>query len=212
MEEVVVVKKRDPFEYIKYAMWAGVAVIVIIMLLFVYQLFFNRGTYVNLSGTAVVKQLQQLNRYETTSFTIEKIIDAGTTGNAFTNILFGDKLLLIAHGNVIAGFDFSKLKSGSVDVNGTTVTLNLPAPQILVSSLDETQTRVYDRSTGIFTKGDKNLESKARAAAQESIRKAACDEGILAEATKNGRTQLTALLKALGFTTVIINIPAALSC
>ncbi len=195
------------FIYIKYILW-GIALAGIILVIFsVMQLFRQPNTYVNLSSTAVVKELQALNRYETTSFTIEKIIDAGKSGGVFTNLLFGDKLLLIAHGQVIAGFDFSKLKNNSVSIRGESVTIDLPSPEILVSRIDEEKTRVYDRTTGILTKGDKDLESKARAVAEQSLRQAACDENILDEASENGRTQLTALLKALGFTTVIINIP-----
>ncbi|HVZ11656.1 MAG TPA: DUF4230 domain-containing protein [Patescibacteria group bacterium] len=172
---------------------------------------FSGGYQINTSRAAVVKQLQALNRYETVTFTIEKVIDAGTTGSTLNQILFGDKLLLIAHGQVIAGFDFSKFNSSSIEISGTTATINLPAPEIFLSTLDESQTRVYDRTTGLLTKGDKDLESKAREAAETSIKTAACQENILDEAAKNGRNQLTALLKSLGFTTVIINIPQA-SC
>jgi len=203
----------NPFNYTKYIKLfiEILAVVGIAAIIFFAVNFIKGGTYINTNSQAVVLKLQELNRYETVEFTIEKIIDAGSTGNIFSQILFGDKLLLIANGKVIAGFDFSKLKSDSVQINGTSVTLNLPPPEILFTTLNEEQTRVYDRTTGILTKGDKDLESKAREAAQNSIQKAACEENILDEAAKNGRSQLTALLKALGFTTVIINIPHA-SC
>ncbi len=198
-------------KFVKYFVMVLAIVGVIALISVAARTFGRGGIYVNTNGTAVVKQLQALNRYETTDFTIEKVIDAGTSGNTLNQILFGDKILLIAHGEVIAGFDLSSLQNDSVVVNGQTVTLNLPAPQILTTKLDEQKTRVYDRRQGLLSKGDKDLESKARAAAEESIRKAACEENILGEAEKNGRSQLSSLLKALGFTTVIINIPAG-SC
>ncbi|MDO8610322.1 MAG: hypothetical protein Q7R95_07265, partial [bacterium] len=56
------------------------------------------GTNINTSRTAVIKEMRNLQRIETASFTIEKIIDGGTSGNAFQQLLFGDKILLIAHG------------------------------------------------------------------------------------------------------------------
>ena len=196
--------------YIRYLVLILAAIGILAIMYFAYRTF-GSGTYINTNSAAVVKQMQALNRYETTSFTIEKIIDAGTTGNILNQLFFGDKLLLIAHGKVVAGFDFSKLTGSSVRISGTTVILNLPAPEILLTTLDESQTRVYDRSTGLLTKGDKDLETKAREAAQNSITQAACQENILDDAAKNGRGQLTTLLKSLGFTTVIVNIPAA-SC
>lgn len=86
--------------------------------------------------------------------------------------------------------------------------MSLPPPQILVTSLDNSQTRVYDRQRGILNSGQKDLESVARTAAEKSIRDAACKGGILQQATDNGRKQITALLYGFGFTTVTLEIPA----
>lgn len=155
----------------------------------------------------VIKEITSLNRLETASFTIEKIIDAGTTGNRLQQFLVGDRLLLIAHGQVIAGIDMSKVKDEDVQVEGQTLKMKLPPPAILVSRLDNEQTRVYDRQSGLFTRGDRDLESEARKEAEAVIRDAACKGGILTEASKNARNQLTALFKGMDFTTVIIEIP-----
>ena len=62
-------------------------------------------TVVKIDRPAVIREIKALNRLETTSMAIEKVITAGQEGNALYNMLFGDKLLLIAHGQVIAGFD-----------------------------------------------------------------------------------------------------------
>ena len=59
---------------------------------------------------AVITQVQSLSQLETASFTIDKIIEAGTDYNKINQLLFGDKLLLVAHGEVIAGYDLSKIK------------------------------------------------------------------------------------------------------
>ncbi|MBP6882583.1 MAG: DUF4230 domain-containing protein [Candidatus Levybacteria bacterium] len=169
------------------------------------------GYVVRTSSQTVIKELKALNRLETAQFTIEKVIDAGKSGNVFQQFLFGDKILLVAHGEVIAGIDFSKLENSNIKVDGTTVRLELPEPEILVTTLNNEETRVYDRKLGLLSKGDKDLEAVARSAAEKAIRQAACQGEILNQASSNARSQLTALLKALGFTTVIISIPQA-SC
>lgn len=163
------------------------------------------------SSKTVIKELRTLNRLETAAFTIEKVIDAGTSGNRFQELLFGDRVLLIAHGEVIAGFDLSRLDDNAVSVDGDTLRLTLPPPQILITRLDSEETRVYDRQRGLLNRGDNDLESAARSEAEKLIREAACDGNILNEASKNGRAQLTTLFKALGFTTVIVTVPQA-SC
>ncbi|MDQ3008032.1 MAG: DUF4230 domain-containing protein [bacterium] len=169
----------------------------------------GRESYsIDVSRDAVVTQIQALNRYETSSFTIEKIIDAGTVpNNALGEFLYGDRILLIAHGEVISGFDLSKLQNEDVQLRNKNITVTLPPPQILVARLDSEKTRVYDRQQGLLSRGDKDLETNARMAAEQSIKEAACESEILTLASNNARTQLTAILKAVGFETVVITIP-----
>lgn len=167
-------------------------------------------TLINTDRAAVIKEIRSLQRLETASFTIEKIIDGGTTGNnIFQQFLFGDKILLIAHGSVIAGFDLSQISDSDIEIKDTALRITLPKPQILVTTLDNTQTKVYDRQKGILNPGEKDLESNARKAAEDSIRQAACDGGILTQASDNARKQLTAFFVALGFTQISIDIPTA---
>lgn len=168
---------------------------------------FQNTFYVNTNGATVVKELRSLNRWETASFTVEKIIDAGTNGNAFQEFLFGDKILLIADGEVIAGFDLSTITDNSVAIAGKKISVALPKPQILVTRLDNNKTRVYDRREGILAHPNKDLESQARLSAENAIRDGACQEGVLNIASDNAKKQLMTLLKTLGFTTVVITIP-----
>lgn len=188
-----------------------VLVSVLLISFFINRLFPPFGISIDTSRTAVVKQMRSLSRLETAVFTIEKVIDGGTTGgNIFQQFLFGDKILLIAHGQVIAGFDLSQVSDNDIKIEGKNVTVKLPPPQILVATLDNTQTKVYDRRQGLLSDND-GLESQARQAAETSIRQAACDAGILQQASDNGRKQLTALLTSLGFETITFEIPGG-SC
>ena len=125
--------------------------------------------------------------------------------------MFGDKILLIAHGQVIAGFDLSQMSEKDIEIKENNLRITLPKPQILVTSLDNSQTRVYDRTRGILNPGDKDLESKARETAQNTITEAACKGGILKQASENARKQISAFLSTFDFNEVIIDIPEA-SC
>lgn len=168
----------------------------------------DAGTRIDTSRAAVIKEMRQLGRLETSSFTIEKIIEAKKDGGGpWRNILFGDKLLLIAHGEVVAGYDLSGLSEEDVEKTSGSLRVRLPAPQILSVRLDNEKTRVYDRDQGILTRGDKDLESEARLAAEQSIRDAACAAGILSEAEENAVKQLKAVLGALGYPDAVIQSP-----
>jgi hypothetical protein len=62
---------------------------------------------------------------------------------------------------------------------------------------------VYDRDTGVLTKGDINLETAARQAAEEEIKKAALTDGILNQARTNAEKALERLLREFGYPEVI---------
>ena len=114
----------------------------------------------------------------------------------------GDRLLLVVHGEVIAGVDLGKLQTKDVSVNGEHASVRMPTAEIFVTRLDNAKTRVYSRDTGIFSTPDPNLEGEVRAAAEQQLQSAALQDGILALADKNARQTLTGLLTGLGFKSV----------
>jgi hypothetical protein len=159
----------------------------------------GRPTTVNVSSPSVVEKIRQLSRLETVDYSIDKIVEGDKQNAYLPNFLVGDKLLLVAHGEVIAGIDMSQMGNGDVSVDGDTVHVHLPAPQVLVTRIDNARTRVYSRDTGVLVPPDPNLESQVRAAAELEIANAALSDGILGKARQNGKTTLTALLYGLGF-------------
>jgi len=159
------------------------------------------------SRGAVVRAIQELSRLETASFTVDTIIDKGNRDNVIQEFLFGDSIILIARGEVIAGFDLSKVTEDDIEVNNTEITVKLPPPMILTSRLDNEATRVYDRKKGIFTSGQKDLESQVRTEADAQIVQEACASGILESASTNATQQITMVLNALGFEKVSVTIP-----
>lgn len=200
----------------KHIISFGIVAFFILLALLVISFLLNKyfppfSVNIDTSRTAVVKQMRSLARLETAVFTIEKVIDGGTTGgNIFQQFLFGDKILLVAHGQVIAGFDLSQISDNDIKIEGKNVTIKLPPPQILVATLDNTQTKVYDRRQGLLSDND-GLESEVRKAAEVSIREAACNANILQQASDNARKQITAMLSSLGFETITLEIPSG-SC
>jgi hypothetical protein len=166
----------------------------------------QRAQQRQLDTTAVVRQIRTLSRLETASFTIEKIIDEGTHDGVLKELLFGDRILLVAHGEVIAGFDFANIEPAAIQMSDKSITIDIGKPQILLTRLDNSQTKVYDRQRGLLAPNDTNLESQARIDAESAIRAAACQEKILDTASENARKQLTALLQAIGFVSITVNV------
>ncbi len=150
----------------------------------------------------VVRQIVQLQRLETVSFTMDKIISGERENPILPKFLISDHLLLVVHGEVIAGVDLSSVQPSDVSVEGKTVSVRVPPAQILVSRLDNEKTRVYSRDTGLFSSPDPNLETEVRQQAEQELKQAALDGGILKSAEENARVTVRSLLKGFGFTQV----------
>src|SRR4029079_18359905 len=120
-------------------------------------------------------------RLETIQYSIEKVITGETGGGTFKS-LFGDKILFVGHGTVIAGIDMSKLKPEDMRYENGVLTVKLPPAEIFVATLDNEKSYVYDRQTGVLTKPDINLETLVRQKAEEEILKAAMEDTILQQA------------------------------
>lgn len=188
----------------------AVALLMIVTLSFIFyrNTFKKPGINIDLSHASVIKEIQTLNRLETSSYTIEKIVEAGQQGNPFQDLLYGDRILLIAHGKVVAGVDMSTVGQNDVTIKKNELTITLPPPSIFSTTLDNSKTRVYDRTQGFLSRGNKDLESEARQAAEASIHQAACEAEILEEARTSAIARLRQLFQFAGFTTVHINIAA----
>ncbi len=158
--------------------------------------------HIRVDQPAVVRQIRALERMETASYTMDKIISGERENPVLPNFLAGDRLLLVAHGEVIAGLDLSKLQPGDVQVHGRGVTIHLPPAEIFTTTLDNAKTRVYSRDTGLFTSPDPNLEGDVRAEAEHQLEAAALQDGILKTAQTNGKQTLNSLLTSLGFENV----------
>lgn len=150
-------------------------------------------------GEAVVLAMRSVARLETAQFTIEKVI-IKEQGQGALGALFGDRVIFVAHGEVIGGVDLSKLVQGDVAVlpNGKAF-VTLPAAEIFVTTIDNDKSYVVDRQTGLLTKGNINLETEARQEAQHEIENAALEAGVLDQAQRNAETYLRQLMSALGY-------------
>ena len=155
------------------------------------------GSGPRIYGTAsVLQQVQTLSEFVTVKYVMEKVVvleDAKWYPGGESRVL------LIAHGIVKAGVDFKGMTAADVQVSGKTISLRLPPPKLTDAYLDETQTRVVERTTGLLRLFDKDLEQTARQNALDEIRRSARTTGILKDAEERARDQIKILFLQLGF-------------
>ncbi len=150
----------------------------------------------------IIQDVRTIARLETIQYTVEKIITADK-GQGSLDFLFGDKLIFVAHGVVIAGVDLDKIGEDDLWLDGGVLHVRLPQPEIFVATLDNDKSYVYDRETGLLTHGDVQLETAARQVAEAEIENAAIEDGILDLARVNAEAFLFRFLRNLGFPDVV---------
>jgi len=158
------------------------------------------GTTVYNSAT-VLRQVQTLSQLVTVKYVMEKVV-------VYEDVKWfpgGDnRVLMIAHGIVKAGVDLERMKPEDLEVVGKTVKVRLPVAQITDCYLDEKQTQVIERTTGLLRTFDKDLEQTARLIAVDDVRRAARYAGILKDAEERARAQIERLFLQTGYTVEFI--------
>ncbi len=160
---------------------------------------FARGTEIT-TGPVVVEGVQRLDRLATARWTGSVVVTKESDGGSLERLLTGEKIVLVAAGEVEAGVDLASLGPDDVEVNGEKVTIRLPAPEILSTRLDEERTAVYDRDQGLLRlHPDEAMVGEARRDAEEEITAAARENGILDYARENAEESIRAFVESLGF-------------
>jgi hypothetical protein len=169
----------------------------------------GRTTTFDTSVPAVVQRIQRLNRLETVVYSIDTVVEGSKSSAVLPDLLAGDRILLVVHGQSIAGIDLSRLKPEDIHITdkdgGQFIHVTLPPSQLFLTTLDNQHTRVYMRSTGVLVPADPNLETDTRAKAEQQLQQSALADGILDTASKNARATVTTLLYGLGFHEVVVN-------
>jgi len=159
------------------------------------------------SSVTLLEQVRTLSQLVTVEFNTATVVVAEDVK------WYGEsRVILQACGVVKAGIDLSQIRTNDIVVQTNQVIIRLPSAQITDCYLDDAQTKVIDRTTGLWRTFDKNLEQVTRKNAVDDIRRDARNRGILKKADEQARVLLANLFHQLGFTNIVfqpqITVPA----
>ncbi|MFZ0544991.1 MAG: DUF4230 domain-containing protein [Candidatus Promineifilaceae bacterium] len=151
----------------------------------------------------VVQEINSLARLETTSYAFQDVLQIERNQNVLFGA-FGESLLFVAYGDVIAGVDLSKMEPEDLQVvNPTTVIVHLPDSEIFLADLDNDRSYVANRDVGFFANADPQLETMIRQEAERRMLEAAEENDILDTADAEAENFMRSFLEGLGFEEVI---------
>ncbi len=112
-----------------------------------------------------------------------------------------DEIVIVASGNVRAGFDLSKLSEKDIVIRDSVLEVTLPKAEIFEVIVNPSGFDVYIEDGTWSHEQVTNVENKA----MSKIRKDAISDGLLDKATELGVGKLTDLFKTFGYKEVIIH-------
>ncbi len=150
----------------------------------------------------VVRQMQDISRLETQRVVVDTTFTlTNDEAQSFWSWWSGEMLMMRAVGTVIAGIDLQDMSINDVNVSddGQTVTILLPAVQILsiTTNQDQTQPLSYKKGLGLIFDDSIPMTEQAYAMAHDNILRKACATDLMQNAADNSITQLTLLIKKL---------------
>lgn len=154
----------------------------------------------------VLERIEALGKLELTKYHFQEITEIQKVGKDFYNLfkLEGDsKAVLISKGEAVGCLDLTKLEVKDLQVQGDTLVVQLPTPEICYFKLDLDKTRVYALETGIFT-SEKGFIEKAYKSAESQIKESALNSGILLQTKKHAELILRPILEQVSQKQVVL--------
>ncbi len=148
-----------------------------------------------ITATTVLDKIQSLSSLVTTRYNYSSLVTSNRDMPGILNGLYGDKLIMVAVGQVDAGIDLHKVTATG---NGDSMTITLPPPELQSCSLDEKNSYVVSRETGLFAKPAPNLDQEARRFAIAQFRADALNSDIYSQVQTSAQTAVGQFVNGLG--------------
>lgn len=157
--------------------------------------------------TVVVQQIRGASELTTAIFTMEAVVPTSSTRTIANYEVGKTTLIYIANGEVRAGVDLSEIAPEDIQASGDILRVTIPAPKIIDKKIDVNQSKVFDYNRGFLNLGPDRapeLQDQAQEVALQRLIMAACQQGILHQASDRAELVVSQLLQNTGFEQVIV--------
>ena len=163
-----------------------------------------RGSVPKIEDTPVIiQQIKNIAQMFTQTFYDEYVYDTGVIRTPLFNA--NKRLIFIAKGEVISGFDLSELGENSIIRRDKSIVVKLPPARILDVVINPSGFETFLEVGEITFEESKKFHEDARRIFERNAR----EKGILKNSSEQGRQMLEKFFRLLGFESVDIIIPEA---
>ncbi len=140
----------------------------------------------------VLKEMTAMGKMELVNYQFRDVVESEIQ----KSILPNSKALLIISGQAIGCIDLAKIKAEDLDIKADSLIIKLPQPEICMSKIDHSQSKVYDVS--LFSVLDQStLIDEAYKKAELQINDSALQMGILEQTKQNAEKILKPMFEKI---------------
>lgn len=150
---------------------------------------FRRGD--NTAQRIVLKEVTALGKLELVRYTFKDIVEHEQLNTFLPNA----NAVLIVEGEATGCLDLTKILPADISIEGDSVTIRLPRPELCSWKINHDRSRVYDTRFSFLN--ETQLVSDAYRQAERQIRQSALNGGILEQTRQNAGRILQPLLTKL---------------
>jgi hypothetical protein len=162
---------------------------------------FHKGAAKIEETPVIIQQVKNIAQLFTQTFYDEYVYDTGVIRTPPFNA--NKRLIFIAKGEVIAGFDLSELNEKSILRHDKSIVVKLPPARVLDVVINPSGFETFIEEGDISFEESKKFHEDARRIFERNARQ----KGILKNSAEQGRQMLEKFFRLLGFESVDIIVP-----
>lgn len=158
------------------------------------------------SIVTILDRIQAMTQLTTTRYSYSNVLVSERELPPILAGLYGERLVMVAVGEVNAGIDLSKITSDRLTaVDDNTLVIRLPPAELQDCFFNEQQSYVISRDTGLFARPIPTLDENARLYAISKFRDRALVDGALENAQSQAETAVREMIGGItGYTDIRI--------
>ena len=158
------------------------------------------------SHHVLMKEVSALGKMELVKFHFKDVVEytkEQTKYKTLNQFLPTAKAVLIISGEAVGCMDMTRISSQDIKIKKDTIILQLPAPELCYYRIDHSNSKVYDVSDGYLVE-EGLIVGEAFRSAEDKMKTAALQSGILEETNTNARKILAPMLQKISGKVVLL--------
>lgn len=181
-------------------------------MLFQEKMNFSRERITQIETNTLLTKVEQMGKMELVKYNFQEVTEVKKIAGEIDLKFFkykpvpDSKGVLISQGSAVGCIDLQKLTSANISNYGDTLFITLPTPEICYFKIDLEKSRLYDLQMDYMRGEDqKQFVQELYKVAEQEIRDASLQSGILEQTKENAHTVLRPMLESLSGKVVILN-------